>query len=441
MPKTDITRAVKELKGKKARYDLLWKYYEGDQPILYAARRLAQTFKAINVKFIANWCAVVVDSTLDRIDLQGFTVNGDEAMTKRAEEVWDFSELDMESDDVHLGTLVCGEAFLIGQPGGDGEQSRAYYNDPRLAAVFYEPDDPHKKRFAAKWWRDGDLIRLNLYYPGSIEKYEKTVKKGSPIPEQPDDWTDLGTEKSDSETIPVFHFRRERRTIASELENVVTLQDAVNKLMADMMVSAEFGAFRQRYIISQMDIGDLKNAPGVNWLLPAGDGTGQNTEVGQFDAEDLMNFINAIERLTNDIAVVSRTPRHYLLQQGGDPSGESLIAMEAPLVKKCDRYVGRFGATWKEAMAFMLGVDPKETDITPVFAPTQTVQPLTQSQIRINNTSAGLPLKTVLRDEGWTEKELEAMEKDVAEADERNAQNTARTAELGVKSFNRGSEA
>ena len=47
----------------------------------------------------------------------------------------------------------------------------------------------------------------------------------------------------------------------SEIAMVMSNQDAINKLLADMMVAAEFGAFRQRYIISQVDPGSLKNAP------------------------------------------------------------------------------------------------------------------------------------------------------------------------------------
>ena len=87
--------------------------------------------------------------------------------------------------------------------------------------------------------------------------------------------TDL--ERNPYNLIPVFHFRRERRVITSELANVIEPQNAINKLLSDMMIAAEFGAFPQRYIISQASPGKFKNAPKLIWDIPGSDGEGQPT--------------------------------------------------------------------------------------------------------------------------------------------------------------------
>ncbi|NIS83046.1 MAG: phage portal protein, partial [Anaerolineales bacterium] len=129
--------------------------------------------------------------------------------------------------------------------------------------------------------------------------------------------------------------------------SILDLQDAVNKLLADMMVAAEFGAFKQRWIISYSDPGNMRNAPNEIWALPAGDGAGQQTQVGEFGVTELDNFYDAIDRLATAIGIISRTPRHYFYQQGGDPSGEALIAMEAPLNKKITRHIERFTIVWQ----------------------------------------------------------------------------------------------
>ena len=36
----DVARAYKELKGKAGVYDKLWRYYDGDHPLVYSAQRL-----------------------------------------------------------------------------------------------------------------------------------------------------------------------------------------------------------------------------------------------------------------------------------------------------------------------------------------------------------------------------------------------------------------
>jgi len=212
--------------------------------------------------------------------------------------------------------------------------------------------------------------------------------------------------------------RLNRRIVKGELNRSITdLQDAVNKLLSDMMIAAEFAALPQRYTISQMEPGELKNAPNEIWNLPAGDGVGQQTQAGQFAAAELTNYGTQINELSSAIGVISRTPRHYFYAQGGDPSGEALIAMESPLTKKVTRYIERFTATWQKVGAFMLelqGVVVDPMAITPIFDPVSTIQPRTEADIREINVRSGIPLTTTLRREGWTDTELDQMAEDRA---------------------------
>jgi hypothetical protein len=217
--------------------------------------------------------------------------------------------------------------------------------------------------------------------------------------------------------IPVFHFKTNRMT-QSDLANAIPLQNGINKLLSDMMVAAEYGAFSQRWIISNADNSALKNAPNEIWNIPAGDGTGQQSSVGQFSPTDLKNYLDAVDRLSTAIGVITRTPKHYFFSQGGDPSGEALIAMEAPLNKKVTDRIERFKSTWRELAAFILQVENVTmlpTDITPSFADVETVQPKTSADITKVRVDSGVPLKTSLRWEGFTDAQIEQMEDDAAE--------------------------
>ncbi len=210
---------------------------------------------------------------------------------------------------------------------------------------------------------------------------------------------------------------------------MLPLQDAVNKLLSDAMIAAEFGAFRQRYVISTAGVDGLKNAPNEIWDIPAGDGGGQATSVGEFSQTDLGVYFAAIDKLANAMSVITRTPKHYVYGQGGDPSGEALIAMEAPLIRKCTRYIERFTATWQRIGSFLLhvaGVEIAPEQITPLFDRPETVQPRTTAEIRELGVRAGVPLVTMLRDEGKDEAWLADMERD------RAAQEAARSATLAA---------
>jgi hypothetical protein len=219
--------------------------------------------------------------------------------------------------------------------------------------------------------------------------------------------------------VPVFHFRTNRRSQNGELANIVTLQDAVNKLLADMMVAAEFGAFKQRYIISNMDPADqktLKNGPNLIWGIPASQAGDQPAQVGEFEGADLNKYLDSIDKIANSIAIISRTPKHYFFNAGASLSGEALIAMEAPLNKKVGRLEENFGIIWQELAAFLLKLSGKGdvpvTSITPTWEPIQSIQPYTEAQTRKLAVDAGIPLPTQLRREGWNEAELKQMEAD-----------------------------
>ncbi len=443
-PTTDLETAYAALTGKQRGYDLLWRYYEGNQPLVYSTERLREAFAQISTRFTENWCAVVVDSVMDRINLAGFQVADNDAATDALNRVFATTELNLDSDDAHLAALVCGEAYIVAWKSEEGE-TQAYYNDPRTCHIQYDADNPRQKRWAAKWWDDGDgHKRLTLYYPDRLE-YWVSTKKSEHVQSAKDFRpAEVPVAENPFGVVPVFHLRRDRRATQSEIANALTPQDAINKLLADMMVAAEYGAYRQRYVISQTEPASLKNAPNEIWTLPAGDGAGQATQVGEFAQTDLSYYLTAIDKLATAIGVITRTPKHYFYAQGGDPSGEALIAMEAPLVKKVNRYIERFTATWRKVAVFLAqleGIDLDEQSVTPLFDDPSTVQPMTRATIRQASVNAGMPLATVLRDEGKDDAYLEQMAQDAREAAATQQQTLAAALVDAQRRFDQGDNA
>ncbi|GAH41652.1 unnamed protein product, partial [marine sediment metagenome] len=219
---------------------------------------------------------------------------------------------------------------------------------------------------------------------------------------------------------PFFHYRLERRKVKSDLTNAIPLQNGINKLATDMMVAAEYGAFPQRWVISNTDTEALDNSPDRIWEIAAGDGMGQQTSVGQFGATSLSNYIGAIDSLASTLAIISRTPKHYLFLQSGDPSGEALIAMEAPLTKRCTDHIKQFTPIWQDLARFILKVRNIEVDKKEIivdFDSPETIQPKTEAEIRKLGREVGIPLNTLLRDEGKDVAWIEQMEKDKKDAE------------------------
>ena len=104
------------------------------------------------------------------------------------------------------------------------------------------------------------------------------------------------------------------------------IQDGINILLINMMVTAEFSAAPMKYVISNAEgIEDLVVAPNRIWNIPAGDGLPgtPGTQVGQFPASDLQNYLVAIAHGVDAISAISRTPRHYFYGSQLPPSGRA----------------------------------------------------------------------------------------------------------------------
>lgn len=441
---TDIQRAFTVLSEKRRLYDVLWQYYDGDHPLHYSTKKLQEIFDEIDARFTKNWTAVVVDSSDQRLELQNIFVEGDKSLTTTVEEIVSDNDLAVQADSVHLDMLVTGEGYLMTWPTGMNEDGTTagceiVYNDSRLVHLFYDPENPLKPWYGAKWWEDARTgkSRMTLYYPDRLEYYEST-KPASELT-NPDSWkqyqplplyTVIGTEDEATHIapnplgmVPIIQFRRELRTIKGEIsQGIIDLQDAINKLINDMMVASEYSAFKQRYIISNAeDLGLLKNGPNVVWDVPGGDGLEQGTQVGEFTATELRNFVEAMADLAASMGKIAGLPISYFdLGARADPSGEALLAMEAPVNKKVNKLIKRLRGPWKRLIQMALKMRgaaaiPKMGQIKINYADPRTVQPVTAANARQANTTAGLPLRTQLRYEGWTSEEITQMEADKAE--------------------------
>jgi hypothetical protein len=446
----DLASAFLALQKKKVPYNTLYAYYDGDQPITYTAERLREIFQNINTRFTQNWCKVVIDSVKDRVRLRGFTYP-DKAIQERIDRIFFEGNWETESADAMEGAFVTGESCVViwGSP-EDQTRPMLYANDSRLIAAFRKDDNPREFSFAAKWFvhSDGTLC-VYLYYPDHLEYY-KSKKKAEEVSSYRalSEYIPEGAESSRPVNpygrVPVFQFRTNKR-MTSELKNVVPLQNGINKLLADMLVAAEYGAFRQRWVISSADVeGKLTNNPNGIIDLPAQEQVGaQATQVGDFAVTELDNYLKAIDNLAHGVGAVSHTPKHYFFSEGGDPSGEALITMESPLVKKAGNYIERWTPVWREAMAFALTIESPEGAIdlrklSPIWDRPESELPKTSAEVTEIRTRSGVALKTALRWEGKTEAQIEQALKELKE--QKAESQKAFTASLleAERNFNRG---
>lgn len=428
----DLKTAFDSIKSKIKPYDELWSYFDGSPKLKYSTARLARAFNKSFVFFAENFAAVIINAVLDRLVLKGFDANND-SINAKIDEIFTKLNLNLDARDIHEALQVTGEAFLMVDV-VDGEID-VYFNDSRQCHMEYNPDRPKVKSFAAKEWIGGDgKTYLNLYYKDRTEKYvsDSGQSAGS--------FTLMESVNNELGIIPVFHFRNSRRIIKGELDlSIISMLDAINKLFSDLMVAAEFETFKTKIFISQVDPGDIKVGPDMKLWLPANESGGEDTKVLELGGGNLENFLKPINEIANSLAIQTRTPKHFFLQDtGGNLSGEALVTMEAPLTKKVKSKQESYDPVWKEFASYLLllnGINIDPNELTTIWLPAETVQPLTEAMILKTNRDAGIPVVTSAKRSGWSEDEISQLEADL-QVEAKNKQETLATSLLN---FNRGS--
>lgn len=448
-----LEAALENLNARHKADQLYLDYYEGNHRLLFATEKFRNAFGAMFQAFADNLCAPVVDALADRLKLRAFTGPG----ADQANLLWKASRMRRHAGEAILDALRRADSFLVVWPNAAG-QPRVYVQEPTNCWVLYDEDEPGRIKAAAKVWPVADeKYRATIYLPDMVYRYETTnsVKNGRP------DKVGLFTPYQDEDTpegelvnrwgqVPMFHLANNAapgRYGRSELADVIPLQDALNKTMADMLVAMEFVSLPQRYatgvevetdpITGQPDPTKApKVTPGAVWTVPD-----MGAAMGQFEPGDLRQFLEVAEAFRVEVARVSGVPQHLLSLTGEPPAGIALRVAEGRLVAKAEDRADSFGATLVDAIALALrmgagtpdpaGQSDQQAQLEAVWEPAGTRDELYEVQVAQAKVDVGVSRDQALRELGYTDDQLAAM-KDERETD---------AAELGaamLASFDRG---
>jgi hypothetical protein len=334
-------------------------YYRGQHRVAFATSKWRDTFASLFNELSDNWAQIVVDSAVERLVVEGFRFGpGDDAADTEAWQLWQENFLDADSTIAHTQACMTGLAYLLVTPTLNPDVPRITVESPAQMIVALDPADRRKRLAGWKAWLDDDGSgRGVLYTPDAFYTYARPKR--------------LKTWQLDGEPIlnpigvvPVVPMLNNPNVLGdgmSDLNVMLPLQDAINKLLADLLVNSEFVAFPQRYVTGlnlpiDPDTGKAYDRAkfaslflsGVSRVWVAED---KETSFGALPSEDGSGYVKQIEMLVQHIAAQTRTPPHYLTAGMGQwPSGDSLKASEAGLVAKVKRKQVTFGEAWEEAM-------------------------------------------------------------------------------------------
>lgn len=419
MKNDDLNCAIKQLRENWRRYERYIRYYDGEHNLVFATEKFKNAFGELFHEFAMNMCTAVCDAVKEKLIVTEFrTEKGGENSAQAAWDLWQANRMEIRSGEVHREAVRCGDAYAIVWPDETGRVT-IYPQRAMNCTVRYDDEKPGKIVWSAKYWKTADnRLRMNMYYPDRIERYQS--KKGSKDVSPSLDTA--GFEQMEDPQpnpygiVPFFHFANNGDIGSfgtSELRAAIPIQDALNKSVLDMMVAMEFAAYRQRWatgIEIEFD-DDGKPIPpykaGIErlWISES-----ETAKFGDFESSDLEKFLAVKDGFRSDLACVSGTPLYYFMQTGASfpQSGESLKKAETRFINKVKDRMASFGAVWADVMAFALLVENVGRDIK-LFTEWEDPAPLSEREDLENillKKDLGIDTETALMEAGYGEAEI-----------------------------------
>lgn len=359
---TLLADLLQRLNEPLARYADLDRYYDGKQPLAFLA---PEAKLALGNRFgvmASNIPRLAVTALAERLRITGF--DGDPALWGE----WIRNDLDQTSGVAHREALLFGDSYVIvwadrfGRPRVSVESAKqvAVLCDPgtrEVYAAIKRWEDTNLKTTEAVMYLRDKIIRLRANQQGAVANGFKTIEEIA---------NPLGV-------VPVVNLRNTDRIIGdwgcSEIDDLKPLVDALNKSLADMMVTSEVAARPRRWATGI----ELVEEPVLD---EDGEETGETTEVnpipeghramisenpeakfGQLPAADLAGYEASVRVILGQIMAVSTLPAHYVGVFTDNPaSADALRAAEASLTARAEARQQTFGRAWEQVARLMIAV-------------------------------------------------------------------------------------
>lgn len=379
------TRMHKELCRRHPELERREHYFKGEHPLVFASDEWRSFHGNRYRDFSDNWCEIVAASPAERIGVTGFRIGTDADVLSDDERAlmrdWDTNDMEAQQRQGFLTSSWAARSAASVWGSLDGEPV-VTWEDPEEIIVAYDPERRGARLAALKAWKDEEtgVEYATLYLPDEVWKLQRN--RGSGRIEVPPsaarefgdraDWQlregALGPMGNPLGRVPVVEFLNRPALDGdpvSEISGAMCMQDSINLLWSYLFGAADFASMPARVVMGQeppkipkLDINgqvvghelvpvEQLKAGRLLWL------TGQNTTISQWDAAKLDTFTDVITIAVRHLAAQTRTPIHYIVGELTNVNGDTLIAGEAPLVKKVEDAQAGYTAPIRELFALM----------------------------------------------------------------------------------------
>ena len=320
-------------------------------------------------EFNDNYMRIIVDKMAGRLHVSSITTDTDEGndWVNGLLEDNDWESLEGE---INRGAIRDAGAYILVDPFSlKWVAEPAYDGFSGMFAIFDMAGEPI---WACKLWSEADnedltgdvttssvTMKVVVYQPNEISFWKGSEGSGdlSPINQVAAKPIE-GVEETnfvmwELGKIPIVHFINQKDNYTSygesELRPAIPLQNSLNRTLHSMIMASEFSAFPIRWAIGmELDVAGITPGAVLNMVIKSGGEVVTDLEpeqieflkavkVGTFEAADITQYTNQIDKIVKEISQATQTPIYGITAQG-NVSGDALRQLEIGLIGKIKRY-------------------------------------------------------------------------------------------------------
>lgn len=426
---TRLSTRLDEAAGRLAQLD---QYYAGEQPLSFLAPEAKKALGDRFARITSNVPHLAVTALAERLRVTGLRTAGQPNAGLWSG--WIANDLDQQAPVAHREALALGRSYVIVWAGPAG-RPQVTIESAHQVNVLRDPATRAVTAALKRWSGDGRGHAV-LFEPDQITRYRSDARVADPasltgLPAT--GWTTTKVLPNPLGVVPVVPLVNGDRLLdldgRSEMADLLPLVDALNKLLADLMVASEYFARPRRWAtgveleeraVLDEETGQPTGETELGNPFPEGNrmmtSEAPEAKFGQLPAADLSAYENGVRVLLGQIMAVSALPAHYVGVFTNNPtSADSLRASEASLAARAEARQATFGRSWEQVVRLMHAVehgsDPATLDVSVQWADPATRSVAQEADAVMKLHGAGLlPARYALARLGYADDELAAIE-------------------------------
>lgn len=342
-----LSRLAERLLDRQSIFDTREAYADGNHPLAYGDRRYVRALREIQGKAKTNYIELVQRSTTQKLRVKGFRFGEEGFADKDAARVWQYNDMDLQSQQLTGKAAKLGFAYaVVLPPEEEGGEPIIAMRDPRRCEIEKDPNRPTKTLAGLEFWANpaaGGVFAI-LYLPEATYYFQGSSASGEIDLTEKIAHSGVGANINNFQLVdavanPLGEVQLIRGDWDPEFgdagraegEGAWDIQDRINKTVLDRLVISNSQAYRQRWVSGapKPPTTGGRNAPwdpGADMLWMS---TDKDTRFGDFQEADITQVLEAIRDDVGDLAATTQTPVTALTNRMVNVSGDTLSQAQA----------------------------------------------------------------------------------------------------------------